>query len=200
MMPREDEVEQEPAMSKYRFFMRCFANNFVTIVNECWVTPTFIFQKALVDFAAVILNYKTIEYSTEDLDSIDERFTPKAMYHNLRQHFLHNWPTLESYFERAIKNPGVWLSWKKANITILARTPEVVQDLTTRGLEEKAYLPTCNIFCENDSPDDAPTAGTSQKRSRQDHTPPTTPSSGARRGRKRTRRRRSSAIVVEEPE
>ena len=195
-MPREDQEEQEPAMSKYRFFMRWFSNNFVTIIDGCWVTPTYIFQKALVDFAAVVYKYKDVEHDPTNEDDTDRHFTPKAVYNHLRQHFLHNWPTLQSYFESAINNAGIWLSWQGSDITILPRTPEVMQDLATRGLHEKAYPPNGNIFEQIErSPNDTPAVINSQKRSRQDPTPPPTPSSGVHHGRKRTRK--SSAIVVD---
>ena len=195
-MPREDQEEQEPAMTKYRFFMRWFSDNFITILDECWVTPTFVFQKALIDFAAVVLYYNTIQDGDELQDEADRNFMSKAVYNHLRQHFLHNWPTLQFYFERAIKKPGTWLSWQGSGIKILARKADVIEDLVARGMEEKSYLPNCNIFKQIDpSADDTPTTVNSQKQSQQDATPPPTPSSGTRHRRKRMRK--SSAMVVD---
>lgn len=202
----EDADEHEPAMSKYRFFIRWFTSNFVVLIDGQWVSATYLFWRSLVNFAAVLLKYKTAEFEYEQLDDslLEETFTPAALELRIRDHFHHNWPELLPFFERRCKDPGIWLTWQQ-EFEVMPRTPETEDDLAQRGLTELAYFPKCPVFQDATLADETapphtsttppPNAGT-HKRARPDVSPNVSPNRPSLERRTRAKRTRKSATGV----
>jgi hypothetical protein len=143
----EDREEREPAMSKYRFFMRWFNDTFVTILNGHWVSATYLFWRSLVEFACTLLHYKEKEYEHE---KAEETFHPDVLKAQLRQHFRYNWPELLPVFDKGLEFEQQWLSLDYTDVVFKRRSPEVLQQLSEGGLVELAYMPCCTLF--NDEP------------------------------------------------
>jgi len=145
----EDREEREPAMSKYRFFMRWFNATFVTILNGHWVSATYLFWRSLVEFACTLLGYKEKEYEHEKTDKslAAETFHPDVLKGQLREHFKYNWPELLPIFEKGLEfEQQWWLSLDYTDVVFKRRSPEVLQQLAERGLVELAYMPCCTLF------------------------------------------------------
>jgi hypothetical protein len=186
-------------MSKYRFFIRWFNDHFVALVDGCWVTPAFVFWRALVDFAAVVINYRMISDDEDDTDPAAANLvTIQALHAHIRQHFFHNWPQLLGYFDKKVMEPGSWLTWQDENVVIRPRSADVIQDLCARGLRETTAPPHLRIFDKPASEQEDtwfPPARPAHKRGRPDATPPPTPSSSGHHAKKRMRK--SAPMVVD---
>jgi hypothetical protein len=195
---KEDKEEQEPAMSKYRFFIRWFNHHFVALVDGYWVNATFVFWRALVDFACVVIHYRATQYDEDDTDPDANVVKTQALYTHIRQHFVHNWYQLLPYFDQKVKQPGSRLTWQDEGVVVMPRSPHVIQDLRARGLTQTTAPPHLRIFDKPHADQDttwSPPPQHGNKRRRADPTPPPTPSSSQRHAKKRTRK--SRAMVVD---
>jgi hypothetical protein len=194
---KADQEEQEPAMSKYRFFIRWFNQHFITLVDGYWVNPTFVFWRALVDFAAVVINYRTIHADEDEPEPAGNLVTIQSLHTHIRQHFVHNWYQILPYFDQKVTQPGTWLTWQDENVVIRPRSPDVMQDLDARGLREITAPPNLRIFDKPASDQDttwSPPVRPAHKRRRMDPTSPATPTSGDHHAKKRTRRSRQFVV------
>ena len=155
-----DADEIEAAISRFRLFIRWFADNFCIFINNEWVSATYYFRKRLVDFAATLLRYKSEAEVVLPQEHQISQFTIKKFHFCLQQHIQNGWASILNYFQHAIQNADSRLYYTGPPITIKRRTPDLVINLQVLNMTEQVELSHSKIY-GNFADEDRPKASTS---------------------------------------
>jgi hypothetical protein len=134
----EELDEMDAATTRYRLFVRWYSRRFAFIINDEWVSPSYIFRKGLIDYAATVLHY--VREQEEDALTIDDEHVLSAavMKKHLLKHISTHWRRLVGYWNIAEQSPSIFLSPDIPDIKIVTITDERIAQFKALGVVERA--------------------------------------------------------------
>ena len=122
ILPQEERLEIEIAMTRYRAFIKWFGRKFGLLIEGTWVTPSYLFKHCLVSFAAAVCVYFANEHSTTQHQSKLKGISPFLVKRHFRRQIQLCWPDLQPIFDHLLAQPSPFLYYTGPSIRIIRKT------------------------------------------------------------------------------
>jgi hypothetical protein len=124
--------EQNIARCRYRRFQIWFAEHFVVFMEDHWISPSYIFQRSLLELSAAIVGYK---WDKDGVVKAPAHCTAKAVESAVCRHFQNDWPDLVPKLNELLQTPPSEFFWTGPKIHIQTRPVEPISPILVECLD-----------------------------------------------------------------
>jgi hypothetical protein len=118
----EELEEIEASTARYHYFIRWYSRKFGLLMDNKWISPSYLFKRRLVSYAASVCAYFTDEHANTQHQSRLHGITPLLVKKTFRHHLQKSWPDLIPIFDDLLISPSAFLYHTGPTIRIVRKT------------------------------------------------------------------------------
>jgi len=153
----EELDEIEAVSTRFRLFVRWFADKYCLLAGSEWINANYLFRRRLVDFAATISLYLQEHLEATRVAELPfNTINPVIFVKLVISHFSESWPELVLPFQQAMQNASRRLYYDGPEFTLLRLTDNTLKELRSLGFTESSDFSGLPLVAKEPNPGPPP--------------------------------------------